>query len=98
MSQENAEVRALADAAYRALNAEDLDGFLALVAEDVEFTSMVAEAEGTTFRGHDGVRSWWETVRGAFQDPRWELLDVRGSPERSCSSPAHFPPLGLTRK
>jgi hypothetical protein len=42
---------------------------------------MVAEAEGTIFRGHDGVRAWWETVRGAFEDVRWEVLDVRGSLE-----------------
>jgi ketosteroid isomerase-like protein len=86
MSQQNIEVRALVDAVYGALNAGDLDGFLALVAEDVEFTSMVAEAEGTTFRGHDGVRAWWEKVRGAFQDPRWEVLDVRGSPERAVTT------------
>src|SRR5215211_5292711 len=76
---ENAEQRGLADAGFAALNSGDLEAFLALTAEDVEFTSMVAEAEGTTFRGHDGVRAWWETVRGAFRDPRWEVLDVRGS-------------------
>ena len=81
MSQENVELRALAETAYGALNAGDLDGFLALVSEEVEFTSMVAEAEGTTFRGHEGVRAWWETVRGAFGDVRWELLQVRGSAE-----------------
>lgn len=86
MSHENAEVRALAEAAYAALNAGDLDGFLALVDVDVEFTSMVAEAEGTTFHGHDGVRAWWETVRGAFEDVHWELLDVRGSPERAVTN------------
>ena len=74
------------EAGLGALNAGDLDGFLALVAEDVVFTSMVAEAEGTTFRGHDGVRAWWETVRGAFQDIRWEVLDVRGSPERGVTN------------
>jgi uncharacterized protein len=79
--QENVEVRALVQAAYGALNAGDLDGFLTWIAEDVEFTSMVAEAEGTIFRGHDGVRAWWETVRGAFEDVRWEVLDVRGSLE-----------------
>src|SRR5262245_6879736 len=86
MSQDNGELRALAEAAYRALNADDLDGLLAMVAEDVEFTSIVAEAEGTIFRGHDGVRAWWETVRGAFEDVRWEVLDVRGSPERAVTS------------
>ena len=56
MSQENSELRALAEAAFGALNARDLDGFIAVAAEDVEFTSMVAEMEGTTFRGHDGIR------------------------------------------
>src|SRR3954469_20972572 len=86
MSREDLELRAVADAAFGALNSGDLDGFLALATEDVEFTSLVAEAEGTTFRGHDGVRSWWETVRGAFQDPRWEVLEVRGSPARGVTT------------
>jgi ketosteroid isomerase-like protein len=85
MSQVSVELRALAHAAYGALNSGNLDAFLALVAEDVEFTSLVAEAEGTTFRGHAGVRAWWETVRGAFQDPRWELLDMRGSGDRGVA-------------
>jgi ketosteroid isomerase-like protein len=85
MSQVSVELRALARAAYGALNSGNLDAFLALVAEDVEFTSLVAEAEGTTFRGHAGVRAWWETVRGAFQDPRWELLDMRGSGDRGVA-------------
>jgi len=84
MSQVSVELRAVADAAYGALNSGDLDGFLALTAEDVEFTSMVAEAEGTIFRGHAGVRAWWETVPDAFQDgPRWEVLDMRGSGDQA---------------
>jgi ketosteroid isomerase-like protein len=77
-----AERRGLVEAGYGALNSGDLEAFLDLTAEDVEFTSMVAEAEGTIFRGHAGVRAWWETVRGAFEDVRWELLDVRGSGDR----------------
>ena len=79
MSQASPELRALADAALGALNAGDLDAFVALTNEDVEFTSMVLEAEGTTFPGHDGVRDWWTTIRGAFVDVHWEFLDVRGS-------------------
>jgi ketosteroid isomerase-like protein len=81
MSHVSPELQAMADAAYGALNSGDLDAFLALTAEDVEFTSLVAEVEGTTFRGHAGVRAWWETVRGAFQNPRWEVLDIRVSGE-----------------
>ncbi len=33
------------------LNAGDLDAFMALMDGDVQFTSMVAEAEGATFQG-----------------------------------------------
>ena len=85
MSQENSELRSLAEAAFGALNARDLDGFIAVAAEDVEFTSMVAEMEGTTFRGHDGIRMWWETVVSAFGDVHWEVLDVRGPGERALA-------------
>jgi ketosteroid isomerase-like protein len=69
--------------AFAALNEGDLDGYLALIDEDVEFTSMVAEAEGTTFRGHEGVREWWRTVRGAFEEVGWELLEVRDYGDRA---------------
>jgi ketosteroid isomerase-like protein len=87
MSESSAEQRALAEAVYGALNSGDLEAFLALIAEDAEFTSMVAEAEGTVFRGHAGVHAWWNTVRGAFEDVHWELLDVRGSGDRGV---VHF--------
>ena len=85
MSQENVELRALAEAAFGALNSGDQDGFLAVTAEDVEFTSLVAEVEGTTFRGHEGVLVWWDTVRGAFGDVHWEVLEVRGSSDRAVA-------------
>ena len=86
MSQASAEVRAVAEGAYRAINTGDLDAFLAVVTEDVEFTSLVAEAEGTTFRGHDGVRAWWETIRGAFDELHWEVLDTCGSDDRGIAA------------
>jgi ketosteroid isomerase-like protein len=40
----------------------DLEEFLADCHPDVEFTSLIAEAEGETFRGHDGVRRWWQEI------------------------------------
>ncbi len=85
MSQVSPELRAIANAALEAINSDDPDAFVALTAEDIEFTSMVAEAEGTTFHGHEGVRAWWDTVRGAFEDVRWELLDLRGAGDRSVT-------------
>ena len=47
---------------YDCINRHDLDGFLEGIAEDVEFRSLIAESEGETFRGHDGVRAWWGQV------------------------------------
>jgi uncharacterized protein len=87
MSQVDPELRTVAEASYRALNSGDLDAYLAVCAEDVEFTSLLAEAEARTFRGHDGVRAWWNTVLGKFDDVQWELLDVRASGDRGV---AHF--------
>jgi hypothetical protein len=49
MSQENVELRAMAEAAFGALNSGDLDGFLAVATEDVEFTSLVAEVRPRPF-------------------------------------------------
>ena len=87
MSQADAsdELRTFGDAAIAALNAEDLDAFKALMADDVQFTSMVAEAEGATFHGHEGVDEWWNTVRGAFEEIEWELLDVHGGHDRAVA-------------
>ncbi len=85
MSQENVELSSLAEAAFGALNSGDLDGFMAVAAEEVEFTSMIAEVEGTTFRGHDGIKAWWETVVAAFGDVRWEILDVHGPGDRGIA-------------
>jgi ketosteroid isomerase-like protein len=47
---------------YSAATQGDLKAFLATVHPDVEFTSLIAEAEGETFRGHEGVRRWWNEV------------------------------------
>jgi ketosteroid isomerase-like protein len=84
--------RALAEAMFAAITAGDLEAALALVVEDVEFTSLVAEAEGATFRGHEGLRAWWSTVRGAFEHVRWELLEVQGERDRGVN---HFRMAGV---
>jgi ketosteroid isomerase-like protein len=63
--------------AWVAVEERDLDGFLAIVHEDVEFVSLVAEAEGGTFRGHEGVRRWWESVGESLGTLHYEPQEMR---------------------
>ena len=76
MSEEN--VDALRGG-YAAVNRGDIAGLLALVHLDVEFTSLIAEAEGETFHGHDGVERWWNEVvlpLGGLHGEPVELRDL----------------------
>jgi ketosteroid isomerase-like protein len=59
MSQENVDV---IRAAFLAVERDDLDAFLVLAHPKIEFRSLIAEAEGRTYQGHEGVREWWDTV------------------------------------
>ena len=74
MSQENLEI---ARRAYDAFSNGDWDAFVELIDPDVEFTSLLLEAEGVTYRGHDGVREYFESLRGVFGDWRSEIVEIR---------------------
>ena len=63
-------------AAGRALGAGDYEEFLTYLHPDVEFTSMIAEMEGETFRGHEGVARWWAQVREAFEEGHWDYQSI----------------------
>ena len=73
MSRESIETM---EAGYAAITDGDLDAFLALAHPDIEFRSLIAEAEGRTFRGHDGVRAWWNSVIQSLEiTPRPEKIE-----------------------
>jgi ketosteroid isomerase-like protein len=75
MSQENVDQ---ARRGYDAFNRRDLDAFLALMDPEVEFTTRFAQMEGgPQYRGHDGVRQWWEDLLAIFPDFSVEVLEVR---------------------
>jgi ketosteroid isomerase-like protein len=75
MSRENVE---LVHQAIDAFNRRDLDAFLALMDPGVEFTPYERALEGLgPYRGHDGVRNWWEESFAALPDLRAELNEVR---------------------
>jgi ketosteroid isomerase-like protein len=74
MSEENVE---LVYESMDAFNRRDLDAFLAFADPDIEWSPLVFELEGGgPFRGHDGVRRWWEIWIGTFPDFSGEVEDV----------------------
>jgi ketosteroid isomerase-like protein len=73
MSQETVEV---AYRAYAAFNRRDLDAVLALTDPDVEVVPRLAGLEGS-YRGHSGVRRWWQNLLDAWPDYKVEVLELR---------------------
>ena len=75
MSRENVE---LTYRAHDTFNQRDLDAFLALNDPDVEFTPYeVGVQGGEPYRGHGGIRGWWEETFGVLPDLRSEIYEVR---------------------
>jgi ketosteroid isomerase-like protein len=75
MSEENVERFQRATAA---INQHDIDALLALTDPDVELIPRLAEVDGGgPYRGHDGLRSWWENLFGVWPDFKSEVVEVR---------------------
>ena len=74
MSEENVELHY---EAIDAFNRRDLDALLALADPDIEWFPRIAELEGGgPYRGHDGVRRWWEEWLAVAPDFGGEVEDV----------------------
>ena len=75
MSQENVELHRRG---IEAFNQRDLDGFLALMDPNVEFTPYERALERPgPYRGHADTRVWWANAFEPFADVRVELDAVR---------------------
>jgi len=74
MSQENVE---LARRAYDAFSRADFEAFAALLHPEVEFESLVLEVEAKTYRGLDGAREYFQTIRDVFPDWTVEITQVQ---------------------
>jgi ketosteroid isomerase-like protein len=61
---------------HEAFRRRDLDEFLRYIDPEVEFRSLVLEVEGE-YRGHDGIRSWWDNVTAVFPDWQPRVEDAR---------------------
>lgn len=72
MSRENVELGLRAADAF---NRRDWDAFVALMDDEVEIESRLVAMEGG-YRGHEGLRRWWNHFLGAFPDYTVEIEEV----------------------
>ena len=74
MSQENVE---LVERAVAAINARDIEGYLACCTENVKLETPMA-AVGGVYEGIDGIRRYFADIEDAAPDFRIELDGVQG--------------------
>jgi uncharacterized protein (TIGR02246 family) len=70
MSEENVK---LVYRSVESLSRKDLDGFLALLADDVRLQPQLGEGE----QGRDAIRRWWKIVVEGISDLSIEVVEVR---------------------
>ena len=66
---------------HDAFRRRDLEAFVEYMDPEIEFTSLVLEVEGT-YRGHEGIRSWWNDILAVFPDWQPQVEDAREVADR----------------
>ena len=74
MSRENVEI---VRAAYECLNRGDVEGLIELCEEDfvMDMTERVFNPD--TYTGHDGIRRFYDGVRGVWERYNWDIEKTR---------------------
>jgi ketosteroid isomerase-like protein len=68
-----------------AFNARDLDGVLALMDRRVRLHPLRLSGLDRSYRGHDGVRSWFARMKELGLEHRFAVSDVRGDNEEAMA-------------
>jgi uncharacterized protein len=68
--------------AYDAFSRGDFEAFAALLDPDVQFESLMLEIEAGSYRGLEGAREYFESVRDVFPDWSVEIRDLRDFGDR----------------
>lgn len=70
------DIEQLVHRAYNAFAERDFDAIAEITHPEVEFTSLVMESEGTTYRGLDGLREYFERIVDVLPDWRPEVQEI----------------------
>jgi ketosteroid isomerase-like protein len=67
---------------FERFSANDVDGALELMDPEVQFHDVPEIPGSTTYRGHEGIRRWWATVKEPMEELRFEFVDVTEGEEK----------------
>jgi ketosteroid isomerase-like protein len=81
----SADREALLREAFERASRGDIDGFLTVIHEDVEWTEQILPEETKVYRGHDGVRQWISDVTEAFTWGTFELVGLEETGDRAVT-------------
>jgi ketosteroid isomerase-like protein len=70
--------------AVDAWNRGEIDELLAFMDEGIEFQSLLGAMEGA-YRGHEGIRRWWQHFHETFPDWHADVEDVRAPGEMTIA-------------
>ena len=56
----------------------------ALCHPEIEITNWAEFPVRGPYRGHDGVRRWWDDVSDVFEEMRWEPQSIEAIDEQRC--------------
>ncbi len=82
MSQENVEIVKRLMAAF---NERDVNAFAAITTPDFEWTTSMTAVEGEVFRGREGIETYFERMREAWEEFRSLPSEYRDLGERVLS-------------
>jgi ketosteroid isomerase-like protein len=74
MSKENVQI---VRRSFEAFNERDLDGYLALMDDDVEIVPRILGGLGSSLRGHAEVCRWWKDLLDFIPDVKVEPVEIR---------------------
>jgi ketosteroid isomerase-like protein len=91
MSRQNEQV---ARRAYDAFSSGDFEALAALLHPEVEFESLLLEMEAGSYRGLEGAREYFESVREVFPDWSLEITRLDDFGDRVVIRAARWRPEG----
>ena len=67
---------------FERFNANDVDGALELMDPEVQFHDVPEIPGSTVYRGREGIRRWWATVKDPMEELRFEFVEVTEGTEK----------------